>query len=188
MGCTIEFHPSLNWRHVLRPRLVENCRFLVQDMEDPLRAGDGVLDIRPQHRDLLDGLVEALDISKEGHDQSQRDHCAHQGLPAKEIPATYASDDRQRYVGQCFQRRSKRRGIGDRADVRVAVGGVDFLKLLDVLVGAVERLHFANRGNRLLQLGVDIPDLLTRDTKRLARLFREIQGCQEHDRRDGQRQ
>ena len=99
MRCILEFNQSLDLRHFLRGRFIVHGRFFIENGEDAFRAGDGVLNIRPQHRDLLDGLVEALDICQEGHDQTKGDRCAKESLSSEQIPATHTCDDRQRNIG-----------------------------------------------------------------------------------------
>ena len=188
MGDFVELDPALDLGHGFGVGFIDNGGLFIQDGEDAFGACDGVLDIGPQHGDLLDGLVEALDVGQEGDDQAQGDSGAEQGLSLEQVPAADAGDDGQRDIREGFQRRSQRRGVGDGAHVGIAVGGVDFLELLDVLIGAVEGLHFAYRGDALLQLGVDIADLLAASAEGFACLFGEIQRSQEHDGGNGKRE
>ncbi len=95
----LELHLSFNWRHFARDWLVINGRLLVEDVEDAFCAGDGVLDVRPEHRNLLDGLVEALDISEEGHDHAQGDNRTEEGLSSEEVPSTHTGNNSQSDVG-----------------------------------------------------------------------------------------
>ena len=60
----IELHLARDVRHLLRVGFVLRSRHLVQQAEDALGAGDRALQVRPQHRDLLDRLVEALDVCR----------------------------------------------------------------------------------------------------------------------------
>ena len=160
---------------------------LVQHAEDALGAGDGVLDVGPQDGDLLDRLVEALHVGQEGHHQAEGDGGAEQRLTAEQVQAAHAGHDGQRDVAERLQGGGERGGERHGADVGVPVGGVDFLELLDVLIGAGEGLHLADRGDAFLQLGIDVADLLAAAAEGLARLRREVDRGQEHQRRDGQR-
>ncbi len=184
MGGIRKFHPSFDRRHLACIRLVGHGNFLIQDAENPFRACNRVLDVGPQHGDLLDGLVEALDVGQEGDDEAEGDGRAEESLVPKQGPAAHTDHDGQRNVRQGFER--GRQGGGERhgAHVGIPVGSVDFLELLDVLVGAVEGLHFTDGGDAFLQLGVDVADLLAAGTEGLARLRREVERGDEHDRRD----
>ncbi len=75
----LEVHLALDGGHLDGIRLVHDLRLDVQQAEDALAAGDGVLDVGPQDGDLLDGLVEALHVAQEGDHQAQRDGGAEQG-------------------------------------------------------------------------------------------------------------
>ena len=83
----IELHLAGDGGIVAGVRLVHDVGLRVQQAEDALGAGDGALDVGPQHRDLLDRLVEALDVAEEGDDQAQRDGRAEQGLAAQQRAA-----------------------------------------------------------------------------------------------------
>ena len=65
-----------------------------KNIEDAFRTCDGVLDVGPQHGDLLDGLVEALDVGQEGHHQTERNDRAPHGLSLEQEPAAHADHNR----------------------------------------------------------------------------------------------
>ena len=183
----IELHAPLDDWERLRAGLVFHLRHLVEEIEDALTAGNGALDVGPQHRHLLNGLIETLDVVQESHDQAQGDGGSHQVVASHQGQAADACHDGNRHIAKRFQGGRERAGISHRADVCVTIGRVGHAELVNVLLFAVERLHLAHVGNRLLQVGVDIADLLAAAAEGLARLAGEPKRGHDHERQDGQR-
>ena len=72
----VELNLAFDLGHRFGFGLVNHGGFFIENGKDAFRACDGILDICPQHGDLLDGLVEALHVGEEGDDQTQCDSCA----------------------------------------------------------------------------------------------------------------
>src|SRR5687768_16883090 len=98
MCCLIKFNQTIDLWHLFRSRLIVHSRLFVENSEDALCARNGILYIRPQNRDLLNRLVEALDITKESYNQAKSNGCSKQSLASKQIPSANASNDRQRDI------------------------------------------------------------------------------------------
>ena len=81
----------------------------------------------------------------------ERDRGADQRLAAQQQQPADARHERHGDVAERFERRLQRAGVGDGANVGVAVGGVGLAKTLDVLVLAIEGLRLAHRRQILLQ-------------------------------------
>lgn len=154
----------------------------IQQAEDALAAGDGALDVRPQQRDLLNGLVEALHVLHEGEDRAQRDDRAEERLIAEDGDPADHHHNRQADEAERLQGGRERAGEASRPYVGVAVGGVDAHELGDVLFLAAEGLHLAHAADALLQVGVDVAHLLAAAPKGFARLIAEVQSRPEHQR------
>ena len=86
-------------------RLDDSRRLIHQD-EDTFHAGDGVLDIGPQHRDLLHRLVETLHVGDERDHQTDGDGRAKQGLVAQQHEAADAGHQGQRSIAERLKGRS----------------------------------------------------------------------------------
>jgi hypothetical protein len=81
----IEHHAAHDRRHHARVGLIVDVGLHIKQAEDALAAGNRALHIRPQHGDLLDGLVEALHILQEREHHAERDRrAAEQRLAAQQ--------------------------------------------------------------------------------------------------------
>src|SRR5207245_9079367 len=68
----VEDHPTLDRRHLDGVRRILQVWHQIDEAEDPLTTGDGALHVGPHRGYLRDRLIEALGVSDESHDQSER--------------------------------------------------------------------------------------------------------------------
>src|SRR5258708_11041706 len=167
--------------YILRPGFILNGGTFVKQAKETSCARDGFLNVRPKQRVLLNGLIETLYIPQERHDQAKGDRGSQHRLAFEHEPPAGPCDDRQSDISEGFQGRGKCRGKRYRADICIAVGSIDFLEILKILIPTTKGLNFAYRCDALLQLGIDVSDLLATLAEGLACLVREIDRRQEHD-------
>ena len=80
----VERDRALNLGHFLRAGFILNIRHFVEQTKDALAAGDGALNGSPQHRDLLNRSIDALDVGQEGDHRPDRDGRSEQRLVAQQ--------------------------------------------------------------------------------------------------------
>ena len=98
----IDHPPSDRWQF-LGVEFLQDIGHLVDQLKDPFGTGNRALDIRPQHTELGNRLVKALDITQEGDDQTERHRRPAQRHITQQKEAAATRGNRNRQIAQCFQ-------------------------------------------------------------------------------------
>ncbi len=98
---------------------------------------------------VLNRTVESPHVLEEGG------HDAHRQRALQHVQSAVPEDERHGDGGQQLDDRPEQRVVGDRAQVRLQVVGVDLLELAELGALAAEKLHHAHPGDPLLQERVD---------------------------------
>ena len=154
----MELHPPLEAVHGHGLGRVLDLRFLVEQLEDALRPGDGTLHIGPHDRDLADRLIEALHQVDVGDDQAEGYGLAAQRAAVEQKDAAGQCGYGQAQEAEGLQGWAERGGVAHGGDVGVAVGRVHLPEGLRRGTLPHEGLHLAYSGNVLLEIGVDVAD------------------------------
>ena len=98
----IDNPPSDRWQF-LGVEFLQDIGHLVDQLKDAFGAGNRTLDIRPQHAELRNRLVKALDITQEGDDQTERHRRPAQRHITQQKEAAATRGNRNRQIAKCFQ-------------------------------------------------------------------------------------
>ncbi|MNL00728.1 hypothetical protein D3C87_1211690 [compost metagenome] len=153
-----QFDGALHLLEVHRALRLRHARHMVEDVEDALGAGGGLLRDRhnPAHR--IQTRVEAADIGQEGDQHTHRD-----GIVA-DLPDAKDPDHQQAHFGQQRHRGREQRPDGIDAVVDGQIVLVRLTEALDLALFLGEGLDHADAGNGIRQhvgdLGPDTVDLL----------------------------
>ena len=79
-----EFHMPRNGGHLNGVSLIADSGHLINDLKDALGTRNGALQVGPQQRNLLHGLVKLLHKANKGDDEPQRNDAASQRSAAKD--------------------------------------------------------------------------------------------------------
>ena len=137
-----------------RVRRVDDVGLGVEHLEDADARRHGALHLGVLHRQVADGVEEALDVQREGHEYGNFEASAEDEVAAED------HDDSERGRHERLDFGQDQRGEATRLQVALEVLVVHVVEVGEVTVLPVEALDHADAGDALLQVGVHQRDRL----------------------------